>query len=105
MHDNNVPNTVTNQWEELVFDYTADIGKTVTRLTIIPDFPSTRTAGSMNYFDRIQFVEPVIPTVTPIDFETVGNNRVIELISVCAKSVEGKNGEMGICRIGNACVI
>jgi len=52
-HDNNVPNTVINQWEILTFDYTADIGQTVTRLTIIPDFPATRTAGSMNYFDNI----------------------------------------------------
>lgn len=81
VHDNNVPNTVTNQWEELVFDYTADIGKTVTRMTIIPDFPSARTAGSMNYFDRIQFIEPVIPTVPTIDFETVGNSWVWNIFS------------------------
>ncbi len=81
VHDNNVPNTVTNQWEELVFDYTADIGKTVTRMTIIPDFPSARTAGSMNYFDRIQFIEPVVPTIPTIDFETVGNSWVWNLFS------------------------
>jgi len=52
-HDNNVPNTVINQWEILTFDYSADIGQTCGRLTIIPDFPSARTAGSMNYFDNL----------------------------------------------------
>jgi hypothetical protein len=72
-HDVNVPNTVTNQWEKLTFDYTADIGKTVKRITIIPDFPATRTAGSMNYFDNIEFVPPPPPGAT-VNFETNGNN-------------------------------
>jgi len=50
-----VPNSVVNQWEELTFDFTAQIGKTVTKIVIIPDFPSTRTAGSINYWDNISF--------------------------------------------------
>lgn len=48
-----VPNTKINEWEELTFDYTSQIGKTFNRLVIIPDFPSTRTAGSINYWDNI----------------------------------------------------
>ena len=72
-HDVNVPNTLTNQWEKLTFDYTADIGKTVKRITIIPDFPATRTAGSMNYFDNIEFVPPPPPGAT-VNFETNGND-------------------------------
>ena len=50
-----VPNTKTNQWEELTFDLTGQIGKTYTQITIIPDFPTARTAGSINYFDNISF--------------------------------------------------
>ena len=50
-----VNNTVMNQWEELRFDFTSHIGKTVTKLVIIPDFPATRTAGSINHWDNIAF--------------------------------------------------
>jgi len=62
-----VANTVVNEWEELTFDFTAQIGKTVTKLVLIPDFPATRTAGSTNYFDNIVFEEGVavvLPTPT-----------------------------------------
>jgi len=59
--DHNVANTKTNQWEKLTFDYTSDIGKTATTLTLIPDFPATRTAGSINYIDNIEFVHSNVP--------------------------------------------
>jgi hypothetical protein len=81
-----VPNTVTNQWEELTFDFTNKIGTSVTKLVIIPDFPSTRTAGSTNYWDNVSFgggEEPVVvtdPTVaapTP----TTAAEKVISLFS------------------------
>ena len=59
--DHNVPNTVTGAWEEITFDYSADIGTTSATLTIIPDFsPSPRTYGSTNYFDQITF-NPIPP--------------------------------------------
>lgn len=48
-----VPNTKVNEWEELTFDFSSQIGKTFTRLVIIPDFPTARTAGSTNYWDNI----------------------------------------------------
>lgn len=70
-HEVKVPNTVTGAWEKLTFDFSADIGKTVTRIVFFPDFPATRTAGSLTYFDNIQFVEPKLQT---IDWETVGND-------------------------------
>jgi beta-glucanase (GH16 family) len=50
-----VPNTKINQWEELTFDFSNKIGSTVKRLVIIPDFPTTRTVGSTNYWDNISF--------------------------------------------------
>ena len=73
--DHFTSNTLINQWEELTFDYSSDIGLTTTRLTLIPDqkpdFP--RTYASVNYIDYIRFTSPPGATV---DFETVGNNWV-----------------------------
>jgi hypothetical protein len=75
--DHNVPNTVTNQWEELTFDYTAHIGTTVNVLTIIPDFPATRTAGSINYFDNIDFGQGIIPVELTAFKASVSDNGVL----------------------------
>ena len=72
-HEVKVPNTVTNQWEKLTFDFTADIGKEVARIVFFPDFPAARTAGSMNYFDNIEFIHPALPLgAVTIDFDTTG---------------------------------
>jgi hypothetical protein len=75
VHDNNVPNTVINQWEELTFDYSSDIGKTALTLTIIPDFSTPRTAGSTNYWDYIRFTPQVVPVeLTSFTGAFVGND-------------------------------
>jgi hypothetical protein len=52
-----VANTVTDEWEELTFDFSEYIGNgiEVARIVIIPDFPESRTAGSVCYFDNIDF--------------------------------------------------
>lgn len=72
--DHNVPNTLINQWEQLVFDYSADIGTTVATLTVIPDFSTPRTAGSTNYWDNIDFSGTIIPVeLTSFTAEYVGN--------------------------------
>lgn len=64
--DHFTPNTVINQWEELTFDYSSDIGTTGITLTLIPDqkpdFP--RTYASVNYVDYIRFT----PQVVPVEF-------------------------------------
>lgn len=91
-----VPNTKVNEWEELTFDFSAQIGKTVTKLVIIPDFPSARTVGSTNYFDNISFNSssgiPVIgvPTVaapTP----TCDSTKVISIFSNAYRDVAATN--------------
>ncbi len=76
--DHNVPNTKVNQWEMLSFDYTAAIGDTVKRITIIPDFPATRTAGSVDYFDLITFVPPIVP-VELTSFSAIAAGSKVEL--------------------------
>lgn len=50
-----VQNTLVNQWEELVFDFSSFIGKSVSKIVIFPDFPPARTVGSINYWDNISF--------------------------------------------------
>ena len=50
-----VSNTVTGEWELLVFDFTAAIGDTHPRLVFFPDFPEgDRTTGGTVYIDNIQ---------------------------------------------------
>jgi hypothetical protein len=80
-----VSNTLTNQWEELTFDFSAWIGTAVTRLVIIPDFPAARTAGSTNYWDDISFnsgTAPVnnVPTVAS-SLPGLAASKVISMFS------------------------
>jgi hypothetical protein len=51
-----VPNTLTEEWEVITFDFSANIGETLTRLVIFPDFPDERTAGSVSYLDNINMI-------------------------------------------------
>ncbi len=70
-------NTVINQWEELVFDYSSDIGTTAATLTLIPDQepPFPRTYGSVNYIDYIRFTPFIVPVeLTSFTGAFVGNN-------------------------------
>ncbi|HEY6913052.1 MAG TPA: family 16 glycosylhydrolase [Paludibacter sp.] len=55
-----VSNTLVNQWEELTFDFSQYIGKTVNRIVIIPDFTTARKVGSVNYWDEISFTNKVV---------------------------------------------
>ena len=69
-------NTVVNQWQELVFDYSADIGKTGITLTVIPDMERAdgpRTHASVCYWDNIRFT-PLVTQQTNVDWETVGQD-------------------------------
>lgn len=60
-------NTLTDEWELLTFDMSGAIGKTWTRLTVFPDFPTTRTEGGIVYMDN--FVSPY-----PTSLEEIGLN-------------------------------
>ncbi|MCB0806976.1 MAG: hypothetical protein KDC05_14355, partial [Bacteroidales bacterium] len=67
-----IPNTVTNQWEEITFDFSGSIGNTYSRIVIIPDFEA-RTQENIVYFDNIQvpdgvtsvLPEPAVAAPTP----------------------------------------
>ncbi|NND63151.1 MAG: hypothetical protein HKN48_08135, partial [Flavobacteriaceae bacterium] len=67
-----VANTLVNQWEELVFDFSGVIGNPANidldQIIVFPDF-NARTQDNVIYFDDITF-GPVTPTL-PLDFEVV----------------------------------
>lgn len=79
-----VPNTVTNAWEELTFDFSSLIGNTYNRLVIIPDF-AERSQDNTIYIDNIQvpdgiviqLPEPTFAAPTPI----LPANEVISIFS------------------------
>ena len=50
-----VPNTKTNEWEEITFDLSDKIGQTITRMVLIPDNNTSRTAERICYWDNISF--------------------------------------------------
>jgi len=52
-----VNNTVTGQWEKITFDFSALIGYSYARITVIPDFVDPRTAGTTVYLDNIEIAE------------------------------------------------
>ncbi|MBN2805054.1 MAG: hypothetical protein JXR22_00205, partial [Prolixibacteraceae bacterium] len=71
-----IPNTLTNEWETIEYDYSAEIGKTFSVLAILPDFvDEARTANADIYLDDIEMWElaPVVPDYDHLNFETSGN--------------------------------
>jgi beta-glucanase (GH16 family) len=70
-----VSNTLLNQWEELTFDFSPFIGKTVNRIVIIPDFTTARKVGSVNYWDEISFTNKVV-TDNEVDKQLADNVEI-----------------------------
>lgn len=90
-----VPNTVTNQWEELTYDFSSEIGKTFNRLVFLPDFPSTRTAGSINYWDNLSFNTSVVvvdgPATAAPTPPTRSAAKVVSIFSDAYTNVDAVN--------------
>ncbi len=59
-----IPNTLINQWEEITFNFSAQVGKTYNRLVVIPDF-AARTEDHIILFDNIRLPEGVPPGQLP----------------------------------------
>ena len=69
-------NTVAHQWVQVSYDFSAYIGKTVTTITVIPDFATAnpRDYSSVSYFDLITFASTVVPVeLTSFTGNYVGN--------------------------------
>lgn len=93
-----VANTLTNQWEELTFDFSGRIGDPNTidqdQIVIFPDFDlGGRTQDNICYFDNIIFsaatpvAEPTVPAPTP----TLPANEVISIFSNAYTPLPGVN--------------
>ena len=94
----NLPNTVTNQWEEISYDFSGQIGNSYTRLVIIPDFDfGPRAQENIVYFDNIQIPtgnitadpEPMVAAPTPTEDEVTDN--VLSIFSDAYTNVPGTN--------------
>jgi Secretion system C-terminal sorting domain len=91
-----VANTLTNQWEELTFDFSGRIGDPNTigqdQIIIFPDF-AARTQENIIYFDDITFsaatpiAEPTVPAPTP----TLSQSEVISIFSDAYTTLPGVN--------------
>ena len=91
-----VANTLTNQWEELTFDFSGRIGDPNTigqdQIIIFPDF-AARTQENIIYFDNITFsaatpiAEPTVHAPTP----TLPANEVISIFSNAYTPLPGVN--------------
>ena len=82
------PNTVIDEWELLTFDFTAHIGKTVSKIVLFPDFPSARNGvGSTNYVDNISFNTNVIDglEVTPANSINMYPNPVKDQMQILSE--------------------
>jgi hypothetical protein len=92
-----VANTVTNEWEELTFDFSALIGNQYNKLIIIPDFNlDGRTQDNTIYLDNITVPdgvvlppppEPTIAAPTP----TIEATEVLSIYSDAYTNLPGTN--------------
>ncbi|MBN2830108.1 MAG: T9SS type A sorting domain-containing protein [Candidatus Cloacimonetes bacterium] len=77
-------NTLTNQWEEISFNFSGYIGNTYSRLIVIPDF-NARTEDHSLYFDNIQLplsnVDPIPEPATAAPLPMYPSDSVISLFS------------------------
>lgn len=84
-----VPNTLINQWEQLSFDFTANIGYTYARLVFFPDFPDTRTGGTTAYIDNIAGTVPSSVKKLSATSISIFPNPADEVLNVQASDLTG----------------
>ncbi|MCF8345659.1 MAG: choice-of-anchor J domain-containing protein, partial [Bacteroidales bacterium] len=94
-----VPNTVTDAWEELTFDFSGVIGNTYNKIVLFPDF-AARTVDHTCYFDNIEVPDGVVtgplpePTVAAPD-PTQNAADVISVYSDAYTDIAGTNFNPG----------
>lgn len=86
----NAANTLTNQWEELTYDFSGSMGSTFTKLVVLPDF-APRDQDNIIYFDNISFSDQITgdgPT-TSVPNPTSSQQDVISIYSDVFTNVSG----------------
>ncbi len=84
-----IPNTLTNQWEELFFDFSEVIGSTYNKIVIIPDFTfDPRPGDVIVYFDNVQVPDGVIvgPLPEPTTVPAIPPHAADDVISVYSEA-------------------
>ncbi|MGB1217755.1 MAG: hypothetical protein ACPG5P_07750, partial [Saprospiraceae bacterium] len=77
-----VANTVTDQWEELTFDFSGHIGSTYDQIVVFPDFDlAGRTQDNVCYFDNITFSAGTAPS-TPMTAAPDPTEAAADVISM-----------------------
>ncbi|NPD85322.1 hypothetical protein HNS38_11155, partial [Lentimicrobium sp. L6] len=75
-----VLNTLTGQWEELTFDFSAVIGNTYNKLVVFPDF-AARDQDNIIYFDEMTFNAGSAPAA-PVIAAPVPSHDQADVVSV-----------------------
>ncbi|MEA3288401.1 MAG: lamin tail domain-containing protein, partial [Candidatus Marinimicrobia bacterium] len=99
-----IPNTVTNDWEELSFNFADQIGNSYNRIVIIPDFDmGGRTQDNIIHIDNITFSssqEEPLPGLFFSEYSegSEGSNKYVEIynptgvdVDLSSYSVQGTN--------------
>ncbi|MEQ8706381.1 MAG: PKD domain-containing protein [Phaeodactylibacter sp.] len=77
-HEVTLQNTVANEWEKLVFDFSeADFSVDYNRVVVFFNF-GTAGAGEDYYFDDIEVTDGSDPVTFPVDFENANINYTFE---------------------------
>lgn len=99
-----IANTLINQWEELVFDFSSRIGQNNDQIIIFPDFQA-RTSDNVCYFDEISFGPEIIKPVLPLDFEVAGLDYIFSNFGNTDTSVLSNPFPVGINTSANAAIL
>ena len=70
-----IPNTLTNQWEQITFDFSSHLGLTYDQIVIFPDFDA-RSSDNVIYFDNVMGPVAVATDVSAeagLDFDLYPN--------------------------------
>jgi len=84
-------NTVTGQWEELIYDFSGSIGDYYTKISVFPDF-AARDQDNIIYFDNISFDDELITGDGPVTAAPTPTNAQQDVISIYSDAFSDISG-------------
>ncbi|MCF6213828.1 MAG: hypothetical protein L3J45_07385, partial [Flavobacteriaceae bacterium] len=88
-----VANTVTNQWEELTFDFSSLVDlMSATKLVVMPDWRNTRTQDDIVYFDNVSFSTGTSPSAPNTAAPTPPSRVSSDVISIFSDAYTNVTG-------------
>lgn len=87
-----VSNTVTDEWEELTFDFSQQIGQTFSRIVLIPDF-AERSEDNIVYIDNFRVPQgEVVEVSSPEAAAPTPENDPTEVLSIFSDTYDNMEG-------------